>query len=222
MNAYRAGGSITRLGKFIVASGGRRFPRSLNSIEVMSTRRPGKWKVLRRFSLPEATHDHCTVSLNKTAVFMAGGANQESQAWIMDFKAKSKLKVQPMKEPRSQHSCMKVRINGRDGVIAGGGKSADQSSDQALSSLEFFDLGTGRWFSLGRMRQPRKFPSLSLMSGKLVVAGGETRDRRGQTVILDGMEVLQGRRWKRLRQKLPEARSRFSLQRIPRQYFFAK
>ena len=104
MNTYRAGGSITRMGKFMVASGGRRFPRSLNSIEVMSTRRPGRWRVLSKFTLPNATHDHCTVSLNKTALFMAGGVNQESQAYIMDLKAKTKEPVQPMKQPRSQVS----------------------------------------------------------------------------------------------------------------------
>ena len=55
-----------------------------------------------------------------------------------------------------------------------------------------------------------------------VLVGGETTDNRGQTVIMDDMEMLQGRRWRSLQQKMPEARSRFSLQRIPTRFFFAK
>ena len=48
--------------------------------------------------------------------------------------------------------------------------------------------------------------------------GGETTDVLGQTVILDTMEALRGRRWAKLKQKLPEERSRFSLQRIPQKF----
>ena len=51
MNSYRAGGSMTKLGNFMVATGGRQFPSSLRTIEVMSTRRPGKWRVLSKFQL---------------------------------------------------------------------------------------------------------------------------------------------------------------------------
>ena len=48
--------------------------------------------------------------------------------------------------------------------------------------------------------------------------GGETTDALGQTVIFDSMEMLKGRRWARLRQRLPEERSRFSVQRIPQKF----
>ena len=52
----------------------------------------------------------------------------------------------------------------------------------------------------------------------LFFLGGETTDVLGQTVILDTMEALRGRRWAKLKQKLPEERSRFSLQRIPQKF----
>ena len=58
---------MTKLGNFMVATGGRsvasRFGPSVNTIEVMSTRRPGKWRVLQKFRMPNPTHDHCTVRL---------------------------------------------------------------------------------------------------------------------------------------------------------------
>ena len=50
------------------------------------------------------------------------------------------------------------------------------------------------------------------------ILGGETTDALGQTVIYDTMEMLKGRRWARLRQRLPEERSRFSIQRIPQKF----
>ena len=51
---------------------------------------------------PGGTHDHCTVAVNRTAMFMAGGVGQESQAYIIDLKAKTRQPLQAMKQPRSQ------------------------------------------------------------------------------------------------------------------------
>ena len=118
-----------------------------------------------------------------------------------------------------QHSCTKVRFNGRNGIIVAGGSS---DANPALSSLEFYDLNTGKWYSLGRMTQGRRFPAITLMNGKLIITGklqnkvrdrglflsldyallstkglkhilgGETTDALGQTVIYDTMEMLKG------------------------------
>ena len=62
------------------------------------------------------------------------------------------------------------------------------------------------------------FSGLLVMGKHLLVAGGETTDQLGRTIILDSMETLVKKRWVPLRQKLPERRSRFSLIRIPRTY----
>ena len=114
-----------------------------------------------------------------------------------------------------QHSCVKARVNGREGVIVAGGAS---DADPALNLVEFFDLKTKRWMSLGRTREGRRFPGMMVMGKHLLVAGGEATDSLGRTVILDSMETLLGQRWVPLRQRLPERRSRFSLLRIPRTF----
>ena len=62
------------------------------------------------------------------------------------------------------------------------------------------------------------FSGLLVMGKHLLVAGGETTDQLGRTIILDSLETLVKKRWVPLRQKLPERRSRFSLIRIPRTY----
>ena len=67
-----------------------------------------------------------------------------------------------------QHSCTKVRFNGRNGIVVAGGSS---DANPSLSSLEFFDLNTKKWYSLGRMRQGRRYPAITLMNGKLLVTG---------------------------------------------------
>jgi hypothetical protein len=67
-----------------------------------------------------------------------------------------------------QHHCQKAQINGREGVIVAGGSS---DVHPALSSVEFFDLDLGKWLNLGKLREPRRFPSILVMSNHLLVAG---------------------------------------------------
>merc|ERR1712049_68541 len=107
--------------------------------------------------------------------------------------------MEPMRQPRRKHSCVKAKVNGKSGVIVAGG---DSDSVQALASMEFYDIRSGKWLSLGRMRQGRRFPGLMVIGKNLVVSGGEATDQFGRTVILDGMETLRKRTWRPVRQTL--------------------
>ncbi len=100
MNSYRGGASLTRMGRFIVVSGGNRFPAPLSSIEVLNTRKPEKWRTLSKLTLPNPTYDHCTVAVNKTTMFVTGGFGQESQAIMMDLLSKNYKAEEPMRQPR--------------------------------------------------------------------------------------------------------------------------
>ena len=100
MNSYRGGASITRMGRFIVVSGGNRFPAPLSSIEVLNTRKPEKWRTLSKLTLPNPTYDHCSVAINKTSMFVTGGFGQESQAIMMDLLGKKYQAQEPMRQPR--------------------------------------------------------------------------------------------------------------------------
>ena len=102
MNSFRPGASLVRMGKFIVASGGNRRTRSMNSIEVLNIDNPKRWKTLSKITLPNPTHDHCTVAINKTALFISGGFGQESQAMILDLKGKQYYLEEPLIHPRRQ------------------------------------------------------------------------------------------------------------------------
>ena len=116
-----------------------------------------------------------------------------------------------------QHGCVKATVNGRNGVIVAGGSS---DAVPALSSVEFIDLDNGDRLNLGRMRRGRRYPGVMVMANNLVIAGGEMTDRStGRTVIMDGMETLRKNKWRSVRQKLAEPRSRFATVRIPSSFF---
>ena len=100
MNSYRGGASITRMGRFIVVSGGNRFPAPLSSIEVLNTRKPEKWRTLSKLTLPNPTYDHCSVAINKTSMFVTGGFGQESQAIMLDLLNKNYKAEPSMRQPR--------------------------------------------------------------------------------------------------------------------------
>lgn len=86
----------------MIASGGNRRARSMNSIEVLNTDAPQRWKTLSRLTLPNPTYDHCTVALNKTSLFITGGFGQESQVMVMDLKNKIVIPEEAMIHPRRQ------------------------------------------------------------------------------------------------------------------------
>ena len=91
---------MTRMGRFIIVSGGNRFPAPLSSIEVLNTRKPEKWRTLSKLTLPNPTYDHCSVAVNKTTMFVTGGFGQESQAYMMDLLNKNYKAEASMKQPR--------------------------------------------------------------------------------------------------------------------------
>ena len=68
-----------------------------------------------------------------------------------------------------QHSCVKARVNGRDGVIVAGGAS---DADPNLNMVEFFDLRSHKWMSLGRTRQGRRFPGKYLRDSNIYHPNG--------------------------------------------------
>lgn len=236
MHSHRLGAAVTHMGRFIVALGGRKYPTPLSSIEVLNTRKPKAWKTLSKLALPHPTYDHCAVAINDTAIFVTGGHGHESQAVIMDFYSKKFAFEEPMHYPRRQvslsttllilnvyqsesnhislqHSCIRAEIKGNPGIIVAGGTSDLIAS---IRPVEFFDLAEMKWKSLGRAREGRRFPGLTVMGKHLTLSGGETIDQKGQKVILDSMETLIGHQWVPLGQKLPEKRSRFAIIQLPR------
>jgi len=216
LNSYRKGASIARVGRYLVASGGRRNGRGLSTMEVFDNAKPRKgWKRMGHMRLPASVSDHCSVSLGSSQgeLVMIGGRNREDRVLKLSIKENKWFSLHRPNVGRRLHACTKARINGRPGILVSGGVSGNSSS--VLTSVEFFDLETGSWMMLPNMRKGRSKHVMTVSKGRVMVAGGETRDRQGRQVVLDDVEVFTGNRWALGRQKMEVARSGFSLVRVP-------
>ena len=93
--SYRKGASLSRVGKYLVAAGGRRGRRSLSSIELYDLRRPERgWRRMGRMAMPVAVAEHCTVTMRTAAtnagdkgrheVIVTGGRGRDNRAMKLD------------------------------------------------------------------------------------------------------------------------------------------
>lgn len=216
MTSYRKGASVTKLGRYLIASGGRRQKRSLNSMEVFDPAKPkAGWRRLARLRMPTGVSEHCTVVVsgkNGKEIVITGGRARKNRAMKLNLRTKRWYALNEMNKGRQNHACVKASLNGHPGVIVSGGYSWGNAS---LTSVEFYNAKTGTWLQMPSMRKARSGHVMTITKGKLMVAGGERKGRSGLQ-ILDDVEIFTGQRWVRSKQKLKRPRSRFSLLKIPK------
>ena len=91
LTTFRMGGTMTKLGRYLMASGGYRGKRSLKSIELFDPKRPEKgWKRMGRMTMPTSVSEHCTVTIkgrNGKEVMIIGGKGREDRAIKLDVKS---------------------------------------------------------------------------------------------------------------------------------------
>jgi len=217
MRSFRKGASVTKLGRYLLASGGSRKQKSLSTMEVFDPKKPeGGWRSLSQMRMPTGVSEHCTVSVegrNGKEVVITGGRERRNRAMKLNLRNKRWYSLNVMNHGRSNHACIKTTLNGRAGLIVSGGSGLGNSS---LSSVEFYDAKTGTWLNMPSMRKGRSSHVMTITKGKLMVAGGERKGRKGPQ-FLDDVEIFTGKRWVKSKQKLDRPRSGFSLVKIPKQ-----
>jgi len=215
LTSFRRGATITKLGRYLLATGGVRQKRALNTVEVFDPKKPKSgWKRLAKLEMPVPVSEHCTVTLegrNGKEVVITGGKGREKRAMRLDVKSQKWYSMNRLTTGRRKHACVKASINGRPGLVVSGGRGRGNSN---MTSVEFFDSRTGQWLSLPPLRKGRRGHVMTVTKGKLMVAGGEGVGR-GKKEYLDDMEIFNGKRWVPSKQKLDRPRSNFSLVKIP-------
>lgn len=201
-----SGSSIAKVGKLLMASGGRRQGRAVRSVEAMLPGKGDRWKRVARMPVPMS--EHCSVGLDKE-MMVIGGEGREDRVLKLRLKDRKWFTLHRLNEGRRQHACIKVRVNGRPGVIVSGGFDANST---ILSSVELWDAGTGRWLMMPKLRRGRSGHKMVVAKGKLMVVGGTTLN--SQTT--KSVEVFTGTRWAEARQALGTPRAGLSLVRVPR------
>jgi len=81
LTSFRRGATITKLGRYLLATGGVRQKRALSTVEVFDPKKPkAGWKRLAKLEMPAAVSEHCTVTLkgqNGKEVVITGGKGRE-------------------------------------------------------------------------------------------------------------------------------------------------
>jgi len=216
LTSYRKGGTITKLGRYLMATGGKRGKRSLRSIELFDPKKPQKgWRKMSRLTMPTSVAQHCTVTLkgrNGKEVIITGGKGRENKALKLDVTTNKWYSLNRLSQGRRKHACVKATLNGRTGVVVSGGIGRDGRN---MTSVEFYDTAAGAWYTLPNLRKARLDHAMVVNKGKLMVAGGVGAGRKGKE-YLDDIEVFTGRRWVKSEMKLDRPRAGFSLVKIPR------
>ena len=122
-----------------------------------------------------------------------GGEGQETTSMKLVMSSNTWYSLNPMAVPRRQHACTKVTLNGRPGVVVSGGANRNNRN---MTEVEFYDLATGRWVGLPGLSRGRRGHTMMTVEGKLAVAGGSVTTAFGDTVVLDEVEVFNGREWR--------------------------
>ena len=88
LTTYRKGGTMTKLGRYLMAMGGNSGKRSLRTIELFDPKKPEKgWRKAEKLTMPASVSEHCTVTLkgrNGKEVIVIGGKGRENRALKLD------------------------------------------------------------------------------------------------------------------------------------------
>ena len=114
LTSFRRGATITKLGRYLLATGGVKKNKPLATIEAFDPKRPEKgWKKLEKLSMPAAVSEHCTVTVDGgkgKEVVITGGRGRENRALKLDVKNQRWYSLNRMTTGRRKHACVKVNI----------------------------------------------------------------------------------------------------------------
>jgi len=140
LTSFRQGATITKLGRYLLATGGYRQKRSLNTVEVFDPKKPkAGWKKLSKLRMPTSVAEHCAVTLpgrNGKEVIITGGKGREKRVMKLDVKTQKWFSLNRLTVGRRKHACIKASINGRPGLVVSGGSSRAGTN---ITSVEFYD-----------------------------------------------------------------------------------
>ena len=160
--------------------------------------------------------DHCTAVINGATgkeVVVTGGKGRGDRVIKLSMKTGKWYSLTRMQVPRRNHACAKVTLNGRPGLVVSGGMSG---TNMNMTSVEFYDVGTGQWVSLPSLQRGRRNHAMEVEDGKLMVMGGiKGRSKKKKTNYLKDSEVFDGKRWMDARQQLRTGRQGFTVVKVP-------
>lgn len=218
MRTSRQGANTVNVGSYIMSFGGfSPLGQPLQAVDIFDPRRPSLgWQGVPQWVFPRATRDSCSVVTRDpvlgTQIMVMGGRGEEHSVMKLVLAQNNWYSVPPMGQPRVQHGCTSVTLNGRPGVVVSGGMDSNQFN---TTSVEFFDINTHRWIDLPGLSRGRRGHTMTTIEGQLAVMGGAAEVNGGNTEYLDDVEIFDGRRWKRANYGLDQPRDGANIVKIP-------
>ena len=117
-------------------------------------------------------------------VVVTGGKGRGNRAVKLSLRTGKWYSLTRMLEPRKNHACTKLTLNGRPGLVVSGGNLNS-------TSVEFYDVSSGQWVNLPRLQRGRMKHAMVIEKGKLVVVGGMGGEKKE---YLKDSEVFNGKR----------------------------
>ena len=173
---------LTTIGERLYATGGYNSWASYSSVESFSHETgwvvEDSMELVDFMGLPLPRYHHCSVALGSWLVVLGGrvGGSLESST-VQAFDTNSNTSdagswffLASMNAARAGLACLTGDFEGRLGIFVAGGQQEDA---EVLSSVEFYSADEDTWQELGSLGTARSYHSLTIVSGEMVVAGGE-------------------------------------------------
>ena len=149
------------------------------------------WVIEDTMELPSTRATHCSVALGSRLIVLGGrvGTTDESssvQAFDTSSQASNEtaswVSLASMNSAREWFACNTGDFEGIFGIFVAGGYTT-----VALNTVEFYSPVTDIWMDLASLGTARRSHSLTIVDGKMVVAGGVTE--------ISSVETLNGTIW---------------------------
>jgi hypothetical protein len=123
-------------------------------------------------------------------VMVMGRFGEEHSIMKLVLSTNSWYSESPMNQPRSQHGCTSVTLNGRSGVVVSGGINNNNFN---TSSIVVFDINTNKGINLSNLSKGRQGHTMNTIDGRLVVNQLVLVERRRSLMMLRSSMVDAGR-----------------------------
>jgi len=172
----RSGHTMTTLenGREVLIAGGGRPDRVIREVDLLDAA-SGSWSAAAPLTVPRTRHK--ALLLNDGRVLVVGGGtypptvnNVHASAELFDPATGVWTPAASMTDPRFDFD-MVLLPDGRV-LVAGGSNNMTDGEYGALSSAEVYDPATDKWTSLPPMHDRRRWPTLTVLSDGVYVAGG--------------------------------------------------
>ena len=193
----QAASSVARGSMYVLAGKDLESSSALDSVEKYDIK-ANKW-IDAGFKMFKATNKACSVAINCSAIFVAGGHYNWKQAYILNLDTERWTKCQDSIR-RIAGECEAYRLEGRNGIIAA-------ATGPFAKSMQFYDLEQNKWEMLPKLGVGQE-AKVKEVNDKLFVVAADT----------DVVQTYEDGEWKIVDPPIPETGNRARVTKVTEKF----